>query len=55
MTVLLYSAMFFVDSSLDIPCKLFRFSREQVLQIDQNRQWSRALDGSDYLPGMVFT
>lgn len=22
-------------------------------QIDKNKQWSRALDGSDYLPGMV--
>ncbi|KAL8096943.1 hypothetical protein AgCh_030140 [Apium graveolens] len=30
-----------------------RFSREQVDQLDKNRQWSRALDGSDYLPGMV--
>nr|XP_043634910.1 U4/U6.U5 tri-snRNP-associated protein 2-like [Erigeron canadensis] len=30
-----------------------RFSRDQVLQLDKNRQWSRALDGSDYLPGMV--
>ncbi|XP_071693487.1 uncharacterized protein [Rutidosis leptorrhynchoides] len=30
-----------------------RFSRDQVLQLDTNRQWSRALDGSDYLPGMV--
>ncbi|XP_024961324.1 U4/U6.U5 tri-snRNP-associated protein 2-like isoform X1 [Cynara cardunculus var. scolymus] len=30
-----------------------RFSRDQVLQLDRNRQWSRALDGSDYLPGMV--
>ncbi|KAG6418985.1 hypothetical protein SASPL_121193 [Salvia splendens] len=29
------------------------FSRENVIHIDQNRQWSRALDGSDYLPGMV--
>ncbi|KAE8689674.1 mitochondrial import inner membrane translocase subunit tim16-A-like [Hibiscus syriacus] len=26
------------------------FSREQL---DKNKQWSRALDGSDYLPGMV--
>ncbi|GFQ04392.1 U4/U6.U5 tri-snrnp-associated protein 2 [Phtheirospermum japonicum] len=31
----------------------YRFSRGQVGQIDQNRQWSRSLDGSDYLPGMV--
>ncbi|XWS12914.1 hypothetical protein CRYUN_Cryun37aG0131300 [Craigia yunnanensis] len=30
-----------------------RFSREQVEQHDKNKQWSRALDGSDYLPGMV--
>ncbi|XVF28000.1 hypothetical protein REPUB_Repub14bG0158100 [Reevesia pubescens] len=30
-----------------------RFSREQVEQLDKNKQWSRALDGSDYLPGMV--
>ncbi|KAJ6700373.1 hypothetical protein OIU79_013415 [Salix purpurea] len=26
---------------------------DQVGQLDKNRQWSRALDGSDYLPGMV--
>ncbi|KAM7525136.1 hypothetical protein LguiA_015038 [Lonicera macranthoides] len=30
-----------------------RFSRKQVEQLDKNKQWSRALDGSDYLPGMV--
>lgn len=30
-----------------------RFNREQVELLDRNRQWSRALDGSDYLPGMV--
>ncbi|GAB2298953.1 hypothetical protein Dimus_033029 [Dionaea muscipula] len=30
-----------------------RFNREQVEQIDKNKLWSRALDGSDYLPGMV--
>ncbi|KAF5762263.1 putative ubiquitinyl hydrolase 1 [Helianthus annuus] len=30
-----------------------RFKKDQVLQLDRNRQWSRALDGSDYLPGMV--
>ncbi|KAF8414191.1 hypothetical protein HHK36_002190 [Tetracentron sinense] len=30
-----------------------RFSRDQVVQLDKNKQWSRALDGSDYLPGMV--
>ncbi|RZS02880.1 hypothetical protein BHM03_00032994 [Ensete ventricosum] len=29
-----------------------RFSKEQVLHLDENRQWSRALDGSNYLPGM---
>ncbi|KAF5804071.1 putative ubiquitinyl hydrolase 1 [Helianthus annuus] len=29
------------------------FNKDQVLQLDRNRQWSRALDGSDYLPGMV--
>lgn len=30
-----------------------RFTREQVEQIDKNKQWARALDSSDYLPGMV--
>lgn len=30
-----------------------RFSRDQVVQLEKNKQWSRALDGSDYLPGMV--
>ncbi|KAK1576875.1 hypothetical protein Q3G72_017144 [Acer saccharum] len=30
-----------------------RFTKEQVEQIDKNKPWSRALDGSDYLPGMV--
>ncbi|KAF9597833.1 hypothetical protein IFM89_021918, partial [Coptis chinensis] len=30
-----------------------RFSEEQVVQLDKNKQWPRALDGSDYLPGMV--
>ncbi|CAA6670153.1 unnamed protein product [Spirodela intermedia] len=30
-----------------------RFQKEQVLHLDENRQWSRALDGSNYLPGMV--
>ncbi|TKW23053.1 hypothetical protein SEVIR_4G268600v4 [Setaria viridis] len=30
-----------------------RFTREQVLNLDKNKQWSRALDGSNYLPGMV--
>jgi U4/U6.U5 tri-snRNP-associated protein 2 len=32
---------------------IYRFSRAQVNELDKNRQWSRALDGSDYLPGMV--
>lgn len=30
-----------------------RVTRKQVEQLDKNKQWSRALDGSDYLPGMV--
>nr|POE91900.1 u4/u6.u5 tri-snrnp-associated protein 2 [Quercus suber] len=30
-----------------------RFAREQVEQLDKNKQWSRVLDGSDYLSGMV--
>lgn len=30
-----------------------RFNKEQVLRLDKSKQWSRALDGSDYLPGMV--
>ncbi|KAF8658787.1 hypothetical protein HU200_059273 [Digitaria exilis] len=30
-----------------------RFIKEQVLNLDKNKQWSRALDGSNYLPGMV--
>ncbi|XP_057470410.1 uncharacterized protein LOC130759331 [Actinidia eriantha] len=30
-----------------------RFTRGQVEKLDRNKQWSRALDGSDYLPGMV--
>ncbi|KAK6930466.1 Zinc finger, UBP-type [Dillenia turbinata] len=30
-----------------------RFTGEQVEQLDKNKLWSRALDGSDYLPGMV--
>ncbi|XP_057765015.1 uncharacterized protein LOC130985870 isoform X1 [Salvia miltiorrhiza] len=44
-----------IDPSLDDIRHVLnpRFSRESVIQIDQNRQWSRALDGSDYLPGMV--
>lgn len=31
-----------------------RFTLEQIKQLDEKRQWSRALDGSDYLPGTVF-
>ncbi|KAL0443008.1 UNVERIFIED_CONTAM: U4/U6.U5 tri-snRNP-associated protein 2 [Sesamum latifolium] len=44
-----------IDPSLDDIRHVLnpRFSREQVEQLDRNRQWSRALDGSDYLPGMV--
>ncbi|PON80701.1 Ubiquitinyl hydrolase [Parasponia andersonii] len=30
-----------------------RFTEEQVEKLDKTKQWSRALDGSDYLPGMV--
>jgi len=30
-----------------------RFTKEQVLNLDKNKQWSRALDGSNYVPGMV--
>eukprot|EP00850_Spirogloea_muscicola_P004648 SM000020S05998 [mRNA] locus=s20:376993:380211:+ [translate_table: standard] len=29
------------------------FTQEQVRQLDVNKQWSRALDGSNYIPGMV--
>ncbi|XP_073150987.1 uncharacterized protein [Henckelia pumila] len=44
-----------IDTSLDDIRHVLnpRFTREQVEQIDKNRLWSRALDGSDYLPGMV--
>ncbi|KAL0353281.1 UNVERIFIED_CONTAM: U4/U6.U5 tri-snRNP-associated protein 2 [Sesamum angustifolium] len=44
-----------IDPSLDDIRHVLnpRFSREQVEHLDRNRQWSRALDGSDYLPGMV--
>ncbi|KAG9146041.1 hypothetical protein Leryth_016597 [Lithospermum erythrorhizon] len=44
-----------LDSSLDDIRYVLnpRFTREQVEQLDTNKQWSRALDGSDYLPGMV--
>ncbi|MCO5614911.1 hypothetical protein L7F22_069196 [Adiantum nelumboides] len=43
------------DPSLDdIRHMLYpRFTRAQVNQLDRNKQWARALDGSDYLPGMV--
>ncbi|GMI72688.1 hypothetical protein like AT4G22350 [Hibiscus trionum] len=43
------------DPSLDDICYVLnpRFSKEQLEQLDKNKQWSRALDGSDYLPGMV--
>lgn len=43
------------DPSLDDICHVLnpRFTRQQVQEIDKNKQWSRALDGSDYLPGMV--
>ncbi|CAM6089813.1 unnamed protein product [Calypogeia fissa] len=30
-----------------------RFTETQVLQLDKSKQWARALDGTDYLPGMV--
>ncbi|CAJ1795141.1 unnamed protein product, partial [Sphenostylis stenocarpa] len=30
-----------------------RFTAKEVEQLDKNKQWSRALDGSSYLPGMV--
>ncbi|KAL2653017.1 hypothetical protein R1flu_021145 [Riccia fluitans] len=43
------------DPSLeDIRCVLNpRFARDQVVLLDKSKQWARALDGSDYLPGMV--
>ncbi|CAN7021573.1 unnamed protein product [Brassica rapa subsp. trilocularis] len=43
------------DPSLDDIRRVLnpRFSRAQVEELDRNKQWSRALDGSDYLPGMV--
>ncbi|CAI0460617.1 unnamed protein product [Linum tenue] len=45
-----------VDPSLDDIRQVLnpRFTKEQVAQLDRNRRWSRALDGSDYLPGMVY-
>ncbi|CAO2823598.1 unnamed protein product [Amaranthus hypochondriacus] len=30
-----------------------RFTMEQVEQLDRSKLWSRALDGSEYLPGLV--
>ncbi|KAL6962765.1 U4/U6.U5 tri-snRNP-associated protein 2 [Sarracenia purpurea var. burkii] len=30
-----------------------RFTKEQVEELDRKKQWPRALDGSDYLPGML--
>ncbi|XP_057544297.1 uncharacterized protein LOC130823624 [Amaranthus tricolor] len=30
-----------------------RFTTEQVEQLDRSKLWSRALDGSEYLPGLV--
>ncbi|KAK4347520.1 hypothetical protein RND71_033859 [Anisodus tanguticus] len=42
------------DSPFLFAWSLFvRFTQEQVEQLDKSRQWSRALDGSDYLPGTV--
>lgn len=38
---------------IDIINCMFRFDEEEVKQLDRNKKWSRALDGSDYLPGMV--
>ncbi|KAH0713881.1 hypothetical protein KY290_008898 [Solanum tuberosum] len=44
-----------IDPSLDDIIHVLnpRFTQEQVKQLDKSRQWSRALDGSDYLPGTV--
>lgn len=44
-----------IDPSLDDIIHVLnpRFAQEQVKQLDKSRQWSRALDGSDYLPGTV--
>ncbi|CAN1749148.1 U4/U6.U5 tri-snRNP-associated protein 2 [Linum perenne] len=44
-----------IDPSLDDIRHVLnpRFTKEQVEQLEKNKQWSRALDGSDYLPGMV--
>ncbi|GAQ87822.1 Spindle pole body protein - Sad1p [Klebsormidium nitens] len=30
-----------------------RFTKDHVAHLDSNKQWSRALDGSEYMPGMV--
>ncbi|GJP53260.1 hypothetical protein CLOM_g12433 [Closterium sp. NIES-68] len=30
-----------------------RFSAAQIEQFDRSKQWARALDGTDYIPGMV--
>ncbi|CAN4081803.1 unnamed protein product [Withania somnifera] len=44
-----------IDPSLDDIIHVLnpRFTQEQVEQLDKSRQWCRALDGSDYLPGTV--
>ncbi|KAL3344773.1 hypothetical protein AABB24_023956 [Solanum stoloniferum] len=44
-----------IDPSLDDIIHVLnpRFTQEQVKQLDKSRHWSRALDGSDYLPGTV--
>nr|GMD99639.1 U4/U6.U5 tri-snRNP-associated protein 2-like [Ipomoea batatas] len=44
-----------IDSSLDDIRYVLnpRFSLKQVEQLDNSTQWSRALDGSDYLPWNV--
>lgn len=44
-----------IDPSLDDIRHVLnpRFAKDQVEMLDKNKQWSRALDGSDYLPGMV--
>ncbi|GAV76094.1 UCH domain-containing protein/zf-UBP domain-containing protein [Cephalotus follicularis] len=43
------------DPSLDDIRRVLnpRFTRGQIEQLDINEQWSRALDGSNYLPGTV--
>ncbi|KAI3901872.1 hypothetical protein MKW92_040769 [Papaver armeniacum] len=43
------------DPSLDDIRRVLnpRYSGEQIVQLEKNNQWSKALDGSDYLPGMV--